>query len=422
MADVVHGIAIVKTLLRLVGGIAVTGRSAVGAGYGAVPARVPVQRVTPGVIGIHHQTMAHLFAQLHLQSVITRGRNRLPLAHGAVVRVQTAYRIVGVDLAAQLAAKVVGDASALRQTPARDAVDVFRPVVVVALRAHVVQLHHCARSNLVLNTQVLVEHARITYAGLQNNARQLGQVRISREPASYVAYRLIAKTLSDVGRRTGKGYRRGAVGAAGGTVDNGLYVATQEVDSIVKGVVRQVPARVGKRVIQRIFIRYAEAAAQGGLAVAKDIVGEADPRAEVLVITFPQRLCGRKATRSANTSQLGRRHSRRCGAVVSLTTNRSRSTRGNVGLLHPALSGGDVVNDVRSRSLDKRGHQIVQFRVPRVQVVTQAQIQGQLAAHLPVILEVSAELNVAPVPDIGIQSGRVIGQNARVYACRLRVR
>ncbi len=60
--------------------------------------------------------------------------------------------------------------------------------------------------------------------------------------------------------------------------------------------------------------------------------------------------------------------------------------------------------------------------MPGVQVVAHSEVQGQVAGNLPVVLEVSAHLKIAPVADVAGQVSRLSGQNSGIDSGGLCVR
>src|SRR5207302_878340 len=62
-----------------------------------------------------------------------------------------------------------------------------------------------------------------------------------------------------------------------------------------------------------------------------------------------------------------------------------------------------LVQKIAARSWDERSRQIVQFVVTSEQVIADTEIKGELPADLPIILEVSAELQIPPVPNIALE-------------------
>ncbi len=70
----------------------------------------------------------------------------------------------------------------------------------------------------------------------------------------------------------------------------------------IERVIRQVPARVGERIVQRALIRNAEAAAQGRLPISEHIPGKTDTGSEVVVIALAQAIGFGESTGSANAS------------------------------------------------------------------------------------------------------------------------
>src|SRR5205085_5151587 len=66
-------------------------------------------------------------------------------------------------------------------------------------------------------------------------------------------------------------------------------------------------------------------------------------------------------------------------------------------------AGGEVVHKAAARTKHKRGGLIVQLVVTRVQVIANAELQRQARRDLPIVLEVTTELQVPPVADIGLE-------------------
>src|SRR5947209_7033329 len=70
MANIVNRIAIIELRVELICAKRFTRRAPIGGGCSAVPSRAPVQRMTPGIVGIEGDTVTCLFLQLHLEPVV----------------------------------------------------------------------------------------------------------------------------------------------------------------------------------------------------------------------------------------------------------------------------------------------------------------------------------------------------------------
>ncbi len=60
----------------------------------------------------------------------------------------------------------------------------------------------------------------------------------------------------------------------------------------------------------------------------------------------------------------------------------------------------NLLNKIRARPDDKGCGQIVFFVVTLIEVVAKPEVQGQSLRDLPVILEIPAELDIAPVAEV----------------------
>ena len=86
-----------------------------------------------------------------------------------------------------------------------------------------------------------------------------------------------------------------------------------------------------------------------------------------------------------------------CGcAVVVHAVDRSRSSGRHVGV-------DQLLHIVASRAREKSRRRVSFFVMTLVQVVAQAELQGQALSGLPIILEIGAHLEVPPVPLVALQ-------------------
>ena len=103
------------------------------------------------------------------------------------------------------------------------------------------------------------------------------------------------------------------------------------------------------------------------------------------MISTAQHLGGREASRTA----LSRNGGQRIAGTWS------------TGIPDLSRAGRNIVDEIVSWSLQKRGCQVIQLGVPGVEVVADAQVQGEVLRDLPVILEISSDFPVSPVTNAG---------------------
>src|SRR5262249_35726797 len=132
----------------------------------------------------------------------------------------------------------------------------------------------------------------------------------------------------------------------------------QEVGNAIERVERRIVARVREWVVQRSLIRNSKASAQRSLPIAKHVPGKAHARAEVIVISSTQLLGRGEASRT------------------TLSRNRGQRIAGtwSTGILDLSRASRNVVDEILSGSLQERGCQVIQFGVPSVEVITDAQV------------------------------------------------
>ena len=245
-------------------------------------------------------------------------------------------------------------------------------------------LEHQASCELVFQAQVRAVNVRITEVG-KYDARQDGGVRVVRVPTLDVA----GKSVGSRARRPGAHVRRRASVRRRRAVDRpedarvgelrADFVGAVGTPGPVKGIEGRVPARVRQRVVNFALVRDAKSATQRGLAVAKYVVGEANARAEVVVVTRGKRLA------------LSGREARIARLVVKA---------GGPGDIDEAVRGAEPLRKVVSGRKDEVGHVTVLIGVPRVEIVAQTERQGQARAHFPVVIDERSERNVPPPSDV----------------------
>ena len=167
-------------------------------------------------------------------------------------------------------------------------------------------------------------------------------------------------------------------------------VTEQKIEGAIHGIVWRVPACIGERVVERPLVRDPKPTAQGSPTVSEDIPGKADSWPKIIVVANSECRGRRKTARTTRPSQ---RSPRILGT-------------GRAGILDLAGARGDVVDQVFTRPFQEGRGQIVQFGVAREEIVTQAEIQRQVPSDLPIILNISTNLPVPPVPATGLQVGR----------------
>src|SRR5208283_512515 len=140
------------------------------------------------------------------------------------------------------------------------------------------------------------------------------------------------------------------------------------------------------------------------LAIAKHIPGKADARPEVVVIALSQTIGWGEATRpAAGIHERNQRwiYTSGGGAIILNAVDRTDRSKRHIGILN-------LLHQIRTRADDERGGVIRLFVVTLIDVIAQAEVQCDALAHLPVILEVSSELDIAPVAVVVTQLGRRI--------------
>ena len=86
-----------------------------------------------------------------------------------------------------------------------------------------------------------------------------------------------------------------------------------------------------------------------------------------------------------------------------------------------SCSGGDVIQQAVTRPGDEGRCQVVQLVMALEQVVAQTQVQGQAACHFPVILEIGAKFDIAPVSNVARQLSRLTRDESGIHAGHLEV-
>jgi hypothetical protein len=145
----------------------------------------------------------------------------------------------------------------------------------VASRAHVLHVNYRLGQNFALDVEVEVVNVGIANTLRHDDSGVKCQVRVARIPAIDIAcvLRLRGGThIPRVGARTREHRSHGRIlvavavrwsaGAGGWPVDDIGALLRNPADYLIKRIVRQVPARVRERVVQRALVRYAKAATQ----------------------------------------------------------------------------------------------------------------------------------------------------------------
>src|SRR5271169_1478985 len=320
--DVIDRVASIQTRIRVTGCVALAGTRPVGCGGAAVPSRAVVDRVPVSVVHIEQQPARHLAFDRGLQRIVVGVDRILPSPQLEKVRVQAAVRVYhGVLHSRPRVAEIVRNLDACWQPGSGFAIDVLSAEELVTGCAHILHVDYRLRRDFTLDAEVEVVYVRIANALREDDSRQVRKVGISRIPAIDVALglRLPGRALVGVARIPGICY--GYVGnlstvsgrccqsANRRTINyiSPLY-ANPAAEDLVEGVVREIPARVRKRVIERSLVGYAKAAAYRCFAIAKHIPGKADPRSKVVVVALPQVLGWSEATRpTARTHERNQR-------------------------------------------------------------------------------------------------------------------
>src|SRR5262245_54676442 len=189
-------------------------------------------------------------------------------------------------------------------------VDIFRPEQLVSGIADIIGFENYPSGKFVLNTEIVVVDIRIADSLWENDSRQDRSIGTKRRPAGKVFGGLSSDALTWVrGWTTESGHscwvwRATGRGANRRTVDKGVHISVQKVIHKVERVIREIPARVGERVVERFFVGNSKSAAECSLAIAEHIVSEPNSRSDIIVVVLSQSLCGSKAVRPANSLEL----------------------------------------------------------------------------------------------------------------------
>src|SRR5215470_4218121 len=271
-------------------------------------------------------------------------------------------------------------------------VDIFRAEQLVSGIADIVGFENYPSGKFVLNTEIVVVHIRIADSLWENDSRQDRSIGTKWCPAGKVSGGLSSDALTRVrGRTTESGrsrwvWRATGRGANRRTVDKGVHISVQKVIHKVERVIREIPARVRQRVVERALVGNSKSAAERSLAIAEHIVSEPNSRTDIIVVALPQRLCGSKAARTANSLEL-------CDLCDLLICETARTVDDAIGIDHAFEKSGPW-------SRNECSSQIVLFVVTSEQVIANPKVQRQSLGDLPVILEIGAELQVASMPDV----------------------
>src|SRR6185369_6971784 len=158
----------------------------------------------------------------------------------------------------------------------------------------VVDLKRSLWEDLALCAQVVVVHVRVAHTLREDNACQERRLRVGCSPPGQIPYSLGANALARVRRcpqvRRG-GSTRVANGtgrvAGGGAIDDHRITAVQGCAiSFIEGIIRRVPSRVGKRIVESRFIGNAKSAAQRSLAISEHVPSKTNARTKVIVIAL----------------------------------------------------------------------------------------------------------------------------------------
>ena len=134
------------------------------------------------------------------------------------------------------------------------AVDIFGPELFVPRIADIVGFQHHLPWKFSLHAPIVVVHVGIADALRKDDSGQDCDVWAEWRPPSEISGGLRTDALTGIGCRTGEGRRRAAGhttrrGTGRGAINGCVHVAVQEVIDEVKGVVREIPARVGQRIV-----------------------------------------------------------------------------------------------------------------------------------------------------------------------------
>src|SRR5205814_3002443 len=83
------------------------------------------------------------------------------------------------------------------------------------------------------------------------------------------------------------------------------YVSHQTVVGRVKGIKRQIPARIRQRIVECPFVRHTKSATERCLAIAEHIPCKTYPWAKIIVVALSKALRRRKPAGTADIHDLG---------------------------------------------------------------------------------------------------------------------
>ncbi len=144
---------------------------------------------------------------------------------------------------------------------------------------------------------------------------------------------------------------------------------------------------VNPQVDQCTLVGHAEPTTHGSLTVAENIVGEADTRTEIVVITLSKRVCFGKTARSTDTGHAGR----------SIHKISGFEKTGCAGIKNLPGTGLQVINVGLAWTEEKVRDQPILLHMPGIEVITQPQVKSQPPRGLPIVLEVPTKFQVAPM-------------------------
>src|SRR5437016_3717178 len=144
-------------------------------------------------------------------------------------------------------------------------VDVLGAEKFVSSIPNVIYLQNQPAGEFTLCAKVIVIDIGITNAFGENNTGEDGCIRAERSPAGQVPGGLCADALSRIGWIAGKcwsgaTWRTRCRRTRSRSVDHRVHISVKEVIHKVKRVIREVPARVGKWVVQSSLVRNANPA------------------------------------------------------------------------------------------------------------------------------------------------------------------
>src|ERR1700691_4220374 len=280
-----------------------------------MPGRPVVNGVTPCVVGIEHEAVAHLLLDRQLQTVVVGVICICPLAQNAVVGV---WEPAGIDCKACRAkvviyqtihglANVVRETGTQRQSPSHRAVDLLRPEQSVAGGPHIIGFHYQLGHDFTLEAQEVVIDVWILDALGKNDAGQECRVRVRVIPTGKVSDRLRTGALPGIARSAGicRCCTRGCAhptGACCRSVDDRATHAN-EWSNFIERVIRRIPAGVGERVVQSAFIRNTKTAAQRGFAIAEYVPGKTHSWPKVVILIGAKTAGWSEAARTAYSSE-----------------------------------------------------------------------------------------------------------------------